>query len=361
MTYPNTSAVLLTVLEKDNRLKVQLTNRRTRGIAQTAEMLGPERTRDILRALLGLCPVAQMSAFDAACKALTDQSTSDGWIKHCNVSQKLVTAEAILETIRVLSMDVQPFTIHGKVSQESLKTIGELRARLWGLSANCSVDNVLLENFLEDLKALVILWFTREKVAINAIKHTFERFDDIVLNGRCLLFPEEITPQAILNLFVQILDQYPDWALCPQLAGSRIPGALARIRSVQSQGRRNNFCIRDMVLARLQELKNYAAGLPSEFRVQGINLGNGWSVGLAETARGSLMHFLNLEKGKMRFHIVAPTEWAFQEDSPMVEAMNTYANKRASAVKSIVTGLNLIACAFDPCTKINVTWPKRDI
>ena len=71
------------------------------------------------------------------------------------------------------------------------------------------------------------------------------------------------------------------------------------------------------------------------------------------------MHFLQIDNNKMRFHIVAPTEWAFQEESPMVDAMNLFIKEKSNAVKSVITGLNLIACAFDPCTKIDVKWPQK--
>lgn len=356
MHTPDLTSVSLLVKEKNHALRVDLHNHRTTLIAQTICAMGADKAKDILRALLGLCPIAQVYAFEAAQEAATGLSASARGDR-----DKLVTAEAILETIRVLSMDLQPFTIHGKVSPESLRTIGELRARLWDLSKARTPDNVALESFLADLKALVILWFAREKIAINAIKHTFERFDDIAISGQTLLFPEEVNNKEILKLFVRILQDYPDWALSPQLAGARIPGALARIRSGKTQGRRQDFKVRDLVLARLEELKNYASGILPAFSVHSYPLEQGCGAGVVETARGTLMHFLRFENGQMHYHIVAPTEWAFQEESPMVEVMNNYANKKIGAVKSIVTGINLIACAFDPCTRVTVHWPQKEI
>lgn len=357
MPYPDVSTVSLVIEEKGSVLDVQLHNHRTRDIALAAQVIGPEKTKVILRSLLGLCPVAQVCAFDSAWQAVKNQTANST----DETTRQLITAEAILETIRVLSMDLQPYTIHGKVSTETLKTIGELRSRLCRITQNETVDDAAVQTLIEDIRALVILWFTREKIAINAIKHTFERFDDITVDGKALLFPEEIGNKEILKLFVHILTEYPDWALCPQLAGSRITGALARIRSLQNAGRKQPFRVKDLILARLQELKSFASGLISPFTAQSFYLDNGWGVGLVETARGSLMHFLSLKDNTMQFHIVAPTEWAFQEESPMVEVMNAYANKRVHAVKSVVTGLNLIGCAFDPCTKMTVCWPQRNI
>ena len=115
------------------------------------------------------------------------------------------------------------------------------------------------------------------------------------------------------------------------------------------------------MLARLEELKNYASSLLPAFTIESYSLEQGWGAGVVETARGTLMHFLRFENGQMQYHIVAPTEWAFQEESPMVEVMNRYANKRIGAVKSIVTGINLIACAFDPCTRVTVQWPQKEV
>ncbi len=357
MPYPDVSTVSLVIEERGSELKVQLHNHRTRDIALAAQMIGPEKTKIILRSLLGLCPIAQVCAFDLAWRSAKNQAAES----ISETTQKLVVSEAILETIRVLSMDLQPYTIHGKVSPETLKTIGELRSRLYRITQNDAPDNAAVQTLIEDIRALVILWFTREKIAINAIKHTFERFDDMAIDGKALLFPEEIGNKEILKLFVRILQDYPDWALCPQLAGSRITGALARTRSLQNAARREPFRVKDLIVARLEELKAFASGLLSPFTAQSFYLENGWSVGLVETARGSLMHFLTLKDDTMQFHIVAPTEWAFQEESPMVEVMNAYANKRVHAVKSVVTGLNLIGCAFDPCTKMTVCWPQRNI
>ena len=357
MSYPDASTVSLVIEEKGSQLDVQLRNHRTRDIALAAQMVGPDKTKVILQSLLGLCPIAQVSAFDLAWRAAKNQEGESV----SETTQKLIEAEAILETIRVLSMDLQPYTIHGKVSPETLKTIGELRSRLYRLTQNDSANYAAVQTLIEEIRALVILWFTREKIAINAIKHTFERFDDITIDGKALLFAEEIENKEILKLFVRILKDYPDWALCPQLAGARVTGALARTRSRKDSSRRESFRIKDLILARFEELKSFASGLVSPFTGQSFYLDNGWGVGLVETARGSLMHFLTLENEKMQFHIVAPTEWAFQAESPMVEVMNVYANQRVHAVKSVVTGLNLIGCAFDPCTKMTVSWPQRNI
>ena len=136
MHSPDLTSVSLLVKEKNHALQVDLHNHRTTVISKTVQSLGADKAPDILRSLLGLCPIAQVCAFEAAREAATGQT-----IKNLSNRNKLITAEAVLETIRVLSMDLQPFTIHGKVSPESLRTIGELRGRLWELSKSPTQDN----------------------------------------------------------------------------------------------------------------------------------------------------------------------------------------------------------------------------
>ena len=115
MPYPDVSTVSLVIEEKGSVLDVQLHNHRTRDIALAAQVIGPEKTKVILRSLLGLCPVAQVCAFDSAWQAVKNQTANST----DETTRQLITAEAILETIRVLSMDLQPYTIHGNDCTET--------------------------------------------------------------------------------------------------------------------------------------------------------------------------------------------------------------------------------------------------
>ena len=74
---------------------------------------------------------------------------------------------------------------------------------------------------------------------------------------------------------------------------------------------------------------------------------------MAETARGTLLHFVRLKNGGIEaMHIVAPTEWSFQVGSPMLHVMNQYVSTKLSAPKSTESGIKLIDAAFDACTPL---------
>ena len=117
--------------------------------------------------------------------------------------------------------------------------------------------------------------------------------------------------------------------------------------------------MKDLIVARFVELRHVAAGQTPAYGCQAIKLDSHTSVGMAETARGTLLHFVRLKNGGIEaMHIVAPTEWSFQVGSPMLHVMNQYVSTKLSAPKSTESGLKLIAAAFDACTPLFVQWDK---
>lgn len=351
------SAVTL-VIDKCAQQPVRLVNTRSTAVARACLGQKPETARLILRSVLGLCPVAQAFALDAAV-AVFDNAYSS---RTALARSKLVAVEAILETLRVLSLDLKSLVSRARVSDESLKTIGALRARLWQLSGSSPFDTEASLTLYEKTEALAMLWLTREKKTISAIKTAYERFENFKLTGDKLLFPEEIKSEASLNFFRSQLTNDADFALKPRLLGCRVPGALARVRSRQKAPQaRSEFTVKDLVTARFTELHSVAAGNPPVYGVEAIKLDKHTAVGIAETARGTLLQFVRVENGTIKeFHIVAPTEWSFQSDSPMLDLMNEYANTKRSAPKSTESGLKLIAAAFDACTPLFVQWEKGE-
>ena len=334
------------IVDKHAKTPVRLVSTRSRAIAQACVGQTPEAARVILRSLLGLCPIAQTFALDSAVAVLETEFSS----RTSQARSKLVAVEAILETLRVLSLDLKSLVSRAHVSDPSLKTIGALRAKLWRLSGSTPFDTEAALALYEEAEALAMLWLTREKKTIGAIKTAYDRFEELKLTGDRLLFPDELK---------QLTDE-PAFALAPRLLGCRIPGALARIRSsVQGPAARSEFTVKDLIVARFVELRHVAAGQRPAYGCQAIKLDSHTSVGMAETARGTLLHFVRLKNGGIEaMHIVAPTEWSFQVGSPMLHVMNQYVSTKLSAPKSTESGLKLIAAAFDACTPLFVQWDK---
>ncbi len=344
------------IVDKHAKTPVRLVSTRSRAIAQACMGQTPEAARVILRSLLGLCPVAQTFALDSAVAVLGTEFSS----RTSQARSKLVAVEAILETLRVLSLDLKSLVSRAHVSDPSLKTLGALRAKLWRLSGSTPFDTEAALALYEEAEALAMLWLTREKKTIGAIKTAYDRFEELKLTGDRLLFPDELKSEASLKFLLAQLTDEPAFALAPRLLGCRIPGALARIRSsIQGPAARSEFTVKDLIVARFVELRHVAAGQTPAYGCQAIKLDSHTSVGMAETARGTLLHFVRLKNGGIEaMHIVAPTEWSFQVGSPMLHVMNQYVSTKLSAPKSTESGLKLIAAAFDACTPLFVQWDK---
>jgi hypothetical protein len=75
--------------------------------------------------------------------------------------------------------------------------------------------------------------------------------------------------------------------------------------------------------ARLAELARIAAGQPPPAPLAGsLSLGNGRGLGWVETARGLLLHRIDLDGERVgRYRIVAPTEWNFHPQGAFTAAM----------------------------------------
>ena len=356
MDFSNSAVTL--VIDKYAQDPVRLVNTRSTAIAQACVGQKPETARVILRSVLGLCPVAQAFALDAAVALFGTPYSS----RTALARSKLVAVEAILETLRVLSLDLKSLVTRARVSDASLKTIGALRARLWQISGSAPFDTEAALTLYEETEALAMLWLTREKKTISAIKTAYERFENLKLDGDRLLFPDELKSETSLKFLYSQLTEDPGFALKPRLLGCRVPGALSRIRAYsESTEARSEFTVKDLVNARFTELRRVAAGKNPHYGIEAVKLDKHTAVGIAETARGTLLHFVRLKDGVIdALHIVAPTEWSFQAGSPMLELMNNYANTKRSAPKSTESGLKLIAAAFDACTPLFVQWEKGE-
>jgi hypothetical protein len=54
-------------------------------------------------------------------------------------------------------------------------------------------------------------------------------------------------------------------------------------------------------------------------------------------------------------HIVAPTEWVFQNQGPLLNAVNEFAIKSGLHGQALLTEVRLLVALFDACTDVIVT------
>ena len=85
----------------------------------------------------------------------------------------------------------------------------------------------------------------------------------------------------------------------------------------------------------------------------GACLGAGAGFGAAETARGILLHFVQLDgEGRVAgYRIVAPTEWNFHPEGAFVRGMAGVAARSADAARQAAA---LMAHALDPCVAYRI-------
>ncbi|MBC7907396.1 MAG: nickel-dependent hydrogenase large subunit [Rhodospirillaceae bacterium] len=78
---------------------------------------------------------------------------------------------------------------------------------------------------------------------------------------------------------------------------------------------------------------------------------DGVGLGLVEAARGLLAHRVEVDGGKVkRYQILAPTEWNFHPEGPLVRGL-----KGAAAGQDLERRATLLVHALDPCVACHVT------
>lgn len=158
------------------------------------------------------------------------------------------------------------------------------------------------------------------------------------------------------------------WCKAPRLGGQPVEvGALAR-QAIDRQALISNLItesgsnVRTRVIARLIETARLAVAIESwvralqlsaPFCVNAPEMSDGRYVGLVEAARGSLGHWLAVDRGKIeRYQIIAPTSWNFSPRDadgvagPLEQALVGTevgdAGARAVSIQHVVR-------SFDPC------------
>lgn len=159
--------------------------------------------------------------------------------------------------------------------------------------------------------------------------------------------------EAHLPGLAEAMDADADFVARPTWQGQPAEtGALARQRAhpaIQREIARHGATASARLLARLLEL----AQLPAQLRnlaARGIRSAAprpGTSIAAVETARGTLLHRVDLNEGcVVRYRIVAPTEWNFHPAGAFVRGLTGCPVKSETEARGAA---GLLAHALDPC------------
>ena len=183
---------------------------------------------------------------------------------------------------------------------------------------------------------------------IATLGRRLAEMEDPVLSPACLL--PRLDAAASSRLWPQL-----DAGFCarPQWQGRAAEtGAMARRPDVVAG---SAFAAR--WLARLEELHDWAAGVEkvgAGGTASAVQLAPGRGRALVDTARGLLMHEIALDGDRIAgYYIVAPTEWNFHPQSPVVGWL---LGRDASDRVELQAFAARAVAALDPCVRWELEW-----
>jgi len=171
----------------------------------------------------------------------------------------------------------------------------------------------------------------------------------------------EATHENLSRALLPALDADPEFTRFPHWAGRPAEtGALARQAAhpvVAALLRRDGCIASTRYVARLVELaalmRDLRLGVDERPRpVRGHALTSHIGLGLAETARGLLMHRVQVEDGRVTdYRIVAPTEWNFHPEGPLTQGL---AGLAATDGERLEREARTVVQSLDPCVACRV-------
>jgi len=171
----------------------------------------------------------------------------------------------------------------------------------------------------------------------------------------------DATLETLRRSLLPELESAPDFARVPRWDGAPAEtGALARqvdtpliAALLRRDGRTasTRFVARLLELAVLvRDLRTRSAGRIAA--VRGHTLPDGVGLGLAETARGLLLHRVQVEGGLVTdYRIVAPTEWNFHPQGPLPQGL---AGLDAADRERLERDARVVVQSLDPCVGCRV-------
>jgi len=163
---------------------------------------------------------------------------------------------------------------------------------------------------------------------------------------RALLGEMEVDPEYT---------RYPRWSGSPAETGALARQAASPLITelLKRDGRTasTRFVARLVELAVLvRDLRARSGGRIAPVRGHALALGTG--IGLAETARGLLLHRVQVERGLViDYRIVAPTEWNFHPAGPLAQGLK---GRDATDPERLEREARTVVQSLDPCVSCRV-------
>ncbi|RRJ83664.1 nickel-dependent hydrogenase large subunit [Aestuariirhabdus litorea] len=153
---------------------------------------------------------------------------------------------------------------------------------------------------------------------------------------------------------VTLLESHEGYGAQPWLAGGHPEaGAIVRHRDhpLVSALRGQGALVLARLVARLLEIDRLLD--PAQALAMGsFARGEDGAAGWVETARGILLHRLEIRQGRVhRYQVVAPTEWNFHPEGPLVQAVLALP---AANLERLRQQVQLIGLSLDPCVGFEV-------
>lgn len=340
-------SIVIAIEHQGDAISLSLRNTRTTAIA---DMLSSapfrEQARSYFPLLYGLCPAAHLAAFDAAMARANGSFGSEEFLLQGALQRKALQLEAILENIRVLSMEAAK-VMGANFSKADGKKLGSLRAELFGIIqsfASLPVKENELRQKMQSLEAklpqaaeelvfgeslqrvlannevdhLLSSWTEREheRMPAAALLYALQHEEGLHFTADINALPHQAA-EGNLGLAQQILESafcVPGFDLAPRIDGRALfTGALAirmntTVNTIEPAWLIAARLIRTALLLTLEN-----AFEDSPFPLWTYSPEAGKALSFAITARGLLVHVVRLDaKGKLaQLHIISPTEWHF--------------------------------------------------
>lgn len=313
-----------------------------RPVAQLSRLLvgqSAEAALARLPLLFSLCAAAQQVA------ALRALERAAGWPADPEVERgrsRLAELELIRESLLRL---VQVWAL--PLSLERLKALVALcrraAARLQPLTALRAAPLSADPQLEETLAELAAAWAALELPApADWLGPRLSRWQEVALGGP---LPAVFDPAALSALLAQLraADARAEIAGAPRITG---PAAIAGMQATAAAQIEQHV---GALLRRTAQAIDSLQQPPLPPAVAGLAAGEG--VGLAQTARGALLHRVCLDEGTVgAWQLLAPTDWNFHEDGPL--------RRRLCGVR-VAEGdcealLRELILALDPCVAFEV-------
>jgi len=161
---------------------------------------------------------------------------------------------------------------------------------------------------------------------------------------------DELLREIAIRLQEPGYARMPDWHGAPAETG-----ALARHANhplVHAYVKQHGATVAARMLARFIDLATLLAGTPSAPLTRSLALQSGMGVGAAETARGLLVHCVQLDGDRVHgYRVLAPTEWNFHPQGALAQGL---LQRRALTPEAARRDAAWLVQALDPCVACRI-------